>query len=148
MKKYSKVDPYWNDQALVVEKWLEERGFDLTFSKREGDQVDWDNSLINIRPIKNKEEMFYTLLHECGHILVARYSKSFKDNYKTKDFRDWHKMMSTRDSALKVSILADEMEAWNRGRRLAKRLGLLVDAKKYKKLAGQCVWSYAHYMTL
>jgi hypothetical protein len=148
MKKYSKIDPYWDDQSLIVEQWLEKRGFNLSFTKRMGDQVDFENSLINIKPIKNKEEMFYTLLHECGHILAEQHNKNFKYNYKTKDFGDWDKMMNTRDSALKISILADEMEAWNRGRKLAYRLELLVDVKKYKKLAGQCVWSYAHYMTL
>ena len=146
MKKYAKTDPYWNDQSLVVEAWLVKKGFDLTYSKSADNELDWDRKRINIRPIKDKEEMFYTLLHECGHILVETNDKGFKDNYKTKDFRDWHKMVATRDSALKVSILADEMEAWNRGRRLAKRLNLRLNEKKYKKIAGFCVWAYAAFM--
>tara|TARA_R100001510_G_C7625548_1_gene185501 strand:- start:268 stop:714 length:447 start_codon:yes stop_codon:yes gene_type:complete len=146
MKKITKVDPYWMAASEVLAGWLEKKGIALLFSKEYDNEFSPDGRYVNIRPIKNKEEMFYTLLHECGHILVEANDKGFKDNYKTKDFHDWNKMVATRDSALKVSVLADEMEAWNRGRKLAGRLGLAVNDKAYKKLAGQCIWAYACFM--
>lgn len=146
-KKRSRIDPFWMDQCEAVRDWLDEKDIMLMFSKELDNEFSPDGKYINIRPIKNKEEMFYTLLHECGHVLVEANNKGFKDNYKTKDFHDWDKMVRTRDSALKVSVLADEMEAWNRGRKLAKRLNLAYDEKEFKKLMGQCVWAYASFMS-
>ena len=146
-KKRSRIDPFWMDQCETVRDWLDEKDIMLMFSKELDNEFSPDGKYINIRPIKNKEEMFYTLLHECGHVLVETNNKGFKDNYKTKDFNDWDKMVRTRDSALKVSVLADEMEAWNRGRKLAKRLNLAYDEKEFKKLMGQCVWAYASFMS-
>lgn len=147
MKKRSRIDPFWMDQCEAVRDWLDDKDIMLMFSKELDNEFSPDGKYINIRPIKNKEEMFYTLLHECGHVLVETNNKGFKDNYKTKDFNDWDKMVRTRDSALKVSVLADEMEAWNRGRKLAKRLNLAYDEKEFKKLMGQCVWAYASFMS-
>jgi len=146
-KKRSRIDPFWMDQCEAVRDWLDEKDIMLMFTKELDNEFSPDGKYINIRPIKNKEEMFYTLLHECGHVLVETNNKGFKDNYKTKDFNDWDKMVRTRDSALKVSVLADEMEAWNRGRKLAKRLNLAYDEKEFKKLMGQCVWAYASFMS-
>lgn len=146
-KKRSRIDPFWMDQCEAVRDWLDDKDIMLMFSKELDNEFSPDGKYINIRPIKNKEEMFYTLLHECGHVLVETNNKGFKDNYKTKDFNDWDKMVRTRDSALKVSVLADEMEAWNRGRKLAKRLNLAYDEKEFKKLMGQCVWAYASFMS-
>lgn len=146
-KRRSRIDPFWMDQCEAVRDWLDDKDIMLMFSKELDNEFSPDGKYINIRPIKNKEEMFYTLLHECGHVLVETNNKGFKDNYKTKDFNDWDKMVRTRDSALKVSVLADEMEAWNRGRKLAKRLNLAYDEKEFKKLMGQCVWAYASFMS-
>ena len=146
-KKRSRIDPFWMNQCESLRDWLDNKDITLMFSKELDNEFSPDGKYINIRPIKNKEEMFYTLLHECGHVLVETNNKGFKDNYKTKDFHDWDKMVRTRDSALKVSVLADEMEAWNRGRKLAKRLSLAYDEKEFKKLMGQCVWAYASFMS-
>jgi len=145
-KKRSKIDPFWMNQREALRDWLDSKGIILMMSKEHDNEFCIDGKYINIRPIKNKEEMFYTLLHECGHVLVETNNKGFKENYKTKDFHDWDKMVRTRDSALKVSVLADEMEAWNRGRKLAQRLNLAYNEDEFKKLMGQCVWGYAAFM--
>ena len=47
-----------------------------------------------------------------------------------------------KSKAYRVSIVAEEIEAWKRGRRLAKKLGHRVDDKKFDKMISENVMTY------
>ena len=45
-------------------------------------------------------------------------------------------------NAYQVSLVAEEIEAWKRGRRLANRLGLYINDKKFNNVMSECVMTY------
>jgi hypothetical protein len=63
----------------------------------------------------------YMALHECGHVLIGEHRKTPRP----------------------IDQLAEEIEAWNRGRKLARRLRIPVDAHAWRSLRNRCLVSYA-----
>jgi len=41
-----------------------------------------------------------------------------------------------------VSLVAEETEAWRRGRNLARRLGESIDNERYDNMMANCVYTY------
>ena len=78
------------------------------------------------------------LLHECGHHLIGvnddhdRFGMGYpqSDPEITKTFHH------------RVSCLEEEMEAWHRGWKLAKRLNLTVDRDVFDAMRLKCIRSY------
>jgi hypothetical protein len=60
-------------------------------------------------------------LHECGHVLIGDHRKTPKP----------------------IDKLAEEIEAWNRARRLAGRLKIRINASAWRRLRNACLASYA-----
>ena len=52
-----------------------------------------------------------------------------------------HKQLE-RSPKYKVDCIAEEIEAWRRGKNLAERLGLYINEEKYNALTAECVYSY------
>ena len=42
----------------------------------------------------------------------------------------------------RVETLTEEIDAWDRGKKLAKRLEIYIDDKNYRKLTNECIYSY------
>lgn len=63
----------------------------------------------------------YMALHECGHVLIGDHRAAPKP----------------------VDRLAEEIEAWNRARRLATRLGIIVQPRIWRQLRNACLTTYA-----
>ena len=45
----------------------------------------------------------------------------------------------------RISLIEEEFEAWKRGKRLAKRLGIQLDEARFEKHKAQCLMSYIHW---
>jgi|LakMenEpi03Aug12_release.lakeMendotaPanAssembly.Ray.scaffolds.fasta_scaffold247659_1 hypothetical protein len=80
----------------------------------------------------------YTMLHELGHALTHK-TKSFS-------FRTWRISElgehSAKDKVSAVQIMREEMEAWETGFKLAKRLNIQIERKDYDKYASECLFRY------
>lgn len=98
----------------------------------------WDRSerAIYIPKRLKGRDAVYVLLHEIGHMLVDA-SGRFDDVtvHVHEHARSW------RGRALCV---AEEWAAWDRGRRLARRLGISIDPVAYDNCAAQYLASYVH----
>ena len=47
-----------------------------------------------------------------------------------------------RSKDYRVETITEEIEAWERGRKLAERLNLFIDDKNFNKLKNECIYSY------
>lgn len=137
-KKFKKE--FWNQQIEEIQRWLSKKGYSIKYKSDVEDQVDFDAKVVFICSRNHSESRFYTLLHECGHILVKNSWRKF-----AKD----HPMYSAsgdgrcaRSKAYRVSLIAEEIDAWKRGRRLAARMGLFVQDSKYDKIMTECLTGY------
>ncbi len=91
-----------------------------------------DTTTIRISHCITGREQLYCLLHECGHYLI-------------------HKGGARRFAAAnghgnadetRVAILAEELEAWYRGRRLAQRLEISIDSRSWNFIKKQYLKTY------
>lgn len=96
---------------------------------------------INICSRKGVEKKLYALLHECGHALIRENWNKFAKEYPAHAEVGYDGRKNRTDS-YRISLLEEEFEAWKRGRRLAKRLGLNIDEERFEKHKTQCLMSY------
>ena len=87
------------------------------------------------------ENRLYSLLHECGHALIRSNAKNFEYSYPAHATAELDGR-KRRSDKYKVSLIEEEVEAWKRGYRLAKRLGVFIDENNFNKLKTKCLISY------
>ena len=99
---------------------------------------------INICSRKGVEKKLYALLHECGHALIrenwSKFSKEFPAHAEC-----GYDGRKNRTDSYRISLVEEEYEAWKRGKRLAKRLGISFDEERYEKHKVQCLMSYMNW---
>ena len=99
---------------------------------------------INICSRKGVEKKLYALLHECGHALIrenwSKFSKEFPAHAEC-----GYDGRKNRTDSYRISLVEEEYEAWKRGKRLAKRLGIELDEKRFEKHKVQCLMSYMYW---
>jgi hypothetical protein len=133
----------WLEQMEVAKEWVTAKGFTVVEDTDLEDKIVYWKKRIYLNSRKHAQSRFYTLLHECGHLLVDQTADKFQQDHpmyaQTADGR------VARSAAYRVSLVAEEIEAWKRGRRLAARLGLFVDDAKYDAQMTQCLMSYINW---
>ena len=133
----------WQRSIDSVVEWANERGLTVEFGRNLEDQYLADDRLIKINTANSREHRFYALLHECGHYLIMKTSSNFvRDMPMYKGFYGGADGRTARSKAYHVSLVAEEIEAWRRGRALARRLDLSIDNERYDNLMAKCVYSY------
>ena len=130
----------WVSQTSELNDWLVSKGYELVLETDAEDCVDFNTKTVYINSRNHSESRYYTLLHECGHILVAQSSKKFSKEMpmyaRSSDGR------KARSKAYRVSTIAEEIEAWKRGRRLSYRMKHFIDEDKFDKQIAESVMSY------
>lgn len=144
MKIKNKKYCQWEEQFEDLEVWLLDKGYTLTLAHDVDDCVYLDDKIVCIQSRSKPENRYYSLLHECGHILIADGSKQWKKDmplYAQEDgiFDDGRRR---RGKARKVSLIAEEIEAWVRGRKMSSRMEHHIDNEKYNKLFSFCVFEH------
>jgi len=139
-QKDSLVVKDWNKQFDEVSNWLTSKGYIVRSYTDAEDCVCFNGKTVFINSRNHPETRYYTLLHECGHVLIAQDSANFEREMpmyaRSDDGRN------ARSKAYRVSTVAEELEAWKRGRRLAMRLNHAVNDIKYDKQITENVMSY------
>lgn len=124
-----------------IESWLSKKGFLLLKSKNKTieDEVCFERKVVFLSLRSNPVNQLYSLLHECGHIVV-RTKKDYKDKFKELlEVLEGDKKETLRSE---VEEVEEEILAWREGFTLAKKLGIEVDENKYYKYSSKWVMSY------
>jgi len=125
--------------------WLDKKGWTLDLDYLNQDEMVPSNKHININTRQGIEKQFYSLLHECGHLLIQsnwnRYEKDYPATAKMNAYATTNKQLA-RSPKYKVDCISEELEAWRRGKKLADRLALYYNEEKYNDLASKCVYTY------
>ena len=130
----------WLKQINDIVSWAEAKKYNVVFETDQEDRLCFDSKTIYINSRKHPETKYYTLLHEAGHLLVSQSWKSFdKDMPMYAESSDGR---SEKGKAYLVSLLAEEIEAWKRGRRLSNKLKHYVNSEKYDQHITRNVSSY------
>lgn len=119
--------------------WCGTRGLQVVFSKRANGVYDSESKTITISCQTFPQKQLGFLLHECGHHLIGMKEQNdrFGMGYPKGEDPSVAKLLTH-----KIAILEEECEAWERGRRLAKRLKLSLVWEEFDALRIECLKSY------
>lgn len=135
-------DVSFTKRLETIVGWCASKGIEVSFGKKPGGTYHTSEKRITIVGRASPEKQVYMLLHECGHHLVG---------YTEEDERFGMGYPHLEDSAVnttfhhKLACLEEEIEAWNRGWRLAKRLGLGLDRGDFDRVRLACLKSYVRW---
>lgn len=119
--------------------WCYKRGLEVLFTKHENGTYDEVEKLIIIAANALPEKQVFYLIHECGHHLIHQHPGNpnrFELGYNETD------PVAMKKFNHRLACLEEEMEAWQRGRNLAKKLRLKLDEEGLNKLRVHCLQSY------
>ena len=136
----SNISLFWDQQFKSLVSWAKSKGYIVRCYTDADDQLDFNTKTIHINSRQHAENRFYTLVHECGHLLISNSSKQFQKDHPVYAFST--DARNKKSKAYQVSLVAEEIDAWKRGRRLASRLQLFIDNKKFDKVMTDCVMTY------
>jgi hypothetical protein len=139
MKKNKNKVILWKKQIEELEKFARTKGSTVVIEKTRGGISTFDPSTkeIEIHSQQTLENQFYHLIHEIGHLLIAKNYRKYQNS-----FGYAQKTFSTNSKVHKVSEIEEEFEAWKLGYQQAKKLRLHIDNKNFEKIKAQNIISY------
>jgi len=130
-------------------EWLEKKGWTYECDYCVRDEMFPQGKHITISKRQGQEKQLYSLLHECGHLLIQnndeKYERSYPTQARMNQFQAHRGIEKSKD--YKVDVVREEIEAWDRGKKLANRLGIFVDEKNFRKVSSQCIYTYIEWAT-
>jgi hypothetical protein len=123
----------------IIVEWCQKQGYSVTFGKTErGSVLDTEKKSILINCHFTPESQVYNLAHECGHILIGERPKDerFGMGYNADDPNE------KRTLVHRIDVVDEEFEAWERGRKLAGRLGIRIDKKVFHHIRARYIKTY------
>ena len=130
----------WLKQISDIVSWVESKNYKVAFATDQEDRLCFESKTIYINSRKHPETKYYTLLHEAGHLLISKSWKSFDRVMPM--YAESSDGRSEKGKAYLVSLLAEEIETWKRGRRLSSKLKHYINGKKYDQHITKNVSSY------
>jgi hypothetical protein len=116
--------------------WLHNKGYYIEVDRTGDDSVDRDVKIVSINSARSLETQLYILLHECGHILVSESDSLVNGAEEVLD------RYGERTKIYKVFTVIEEVEAWKRGLRLAKKLNIPVNKDKWNRDVARAINLY------
>ena len=125
-----------------VHRWLKARSFSLSFVKRFND-VCFHKKRVRIQETMSESSQVTTALHECGHILIFLARKRLVSrDVAGASYNTWLKLQKSSSKDAQLLCLQEEMVAWDRGMRLAKRLKIRVRVEHARLQRTRSLMSY------
>lgn len=122
-----------------IQDWVNSKGYSIKYGKT--DTVDFDERVMTLNNSQYETNLIYTALHECGHILIERDS-AYKTRYKSIHKADECDGRHYRSNIYKYKKIQEEIEAWEKGFKLSKKLGININKDKYDVYASKYVLGY------
>lgn len=119
--------------------WCDKRGLTVYFRRHENGSYSEAYKSITIAANALPAKQVAYLLHECGHHLISQHASEpnrFLMGYGQTD------AAITRTFQHRLACLEEEIEAWHRGRNLAKKLKLRIDEDIIDFIRVDCLKSY------
>tara|TARA_Y100001938_G_scaffold139213_1_gene205775 strand:+ start:3789 stop:4217 length:429 start_codon:yes stop_codon:yes gene_type:complete len=131
------------DTALAkLDAWANRRGFEICRGYGIDAYIHEEKHIVYNSKIKSKKNQVYSLLHECGHA-IAYNSKGYKESFPTlAAYRFKDSKVNKRRNVYRCEVIAEELDAWKRGLKLAGRLKINLNKEDYNNYASRWVMTY------
>lgn len=128
------------ESILILVNWFEKRGYLTEFEKDGDEAVDRIAKIVFINTSRSKETQLHVMLHEAGHILIK------ESDPITRGYEVLNKY-SHSSKIHKTFTIIEEVEAWKRGLKLAKKLGIEIRKEKWDKDVARAIFKYMMWAT-
>ncbi len=126
------------ERLEILIDWCKSKRLDVAFGRIPNGVYEHDKRLITINGSLTPENQLFVLMHECGHHLIGQPNPD--DRYGSGHH--------VRDPEVKktivhrVDVIDEELEAWARGLKLTKRLGMTIDLDRYNRTRSEYIKTY------
>ena len=134
-----KNDRMCKKSIKILCEWIQDRGHKVKFQTKE-DALCYEDKIIYSNTRQDTENQLYSLLHECGHLLIYLGNEGFEKEYPMYAYKATKRQEKTKK--YKISVIGEEYEAWRRGRKLAKRLNIKINKNKFDLAMTKNVMTY------
>lgn len=133
--RFSRDIKHIDDLAIVI-AWCERRKLEVLFGKRANGIIEGKTVRINGRSAP--EQQLYILIHECGHHLIGERERDerYGMGYNADEPNEKRTLLH------RVDVVDEEFEAWDRGRKLAGRLGVKLDKEAFHRARASYLKTY------
>lgn len=136
-----------------IEEWLEKKGYSLSVEPNLKDEVHFEPvQCVFLNSKQSKESMVHTALHECGHILIRKSRMRNGPNGRKRcigiSAREEQKSIGRYKKSTKrrrMAVMTEEIEAWDRGLKLARRLCIKVNKTRFENSRIRALMSYCRW---
>ena len=127
------------ERLAVVVDWCRSKHIEVMFGKIPGGSYNAIEKTIRISCRSLPEKQLHMLLHECGHHLIGfdEADERFGMGYPYVEDPNINTTFHHR-----IACLEEEIEAWNRGWKLAKRLDLDLSRHDFDRVRLECLRTY------
>jgi len=126
--------------------WLRRRGFRLEREAGADDCVCFATARVLINSKAAPASQLSVLLHECGHVDVLQHRlKNRRVRVAGATLGQWGRTSNTRSRqnlGVRISVVTEEIEAWDRGEAIAKRLKIRYNRKTFKNVRTRALMTY------
>jgi hypothetical protein len=126
--------------------WLAARGFELRLQKCARDHVDFGAKVVVLNSLCCYQTRLATLLHECGHVGVhlqrLRRPRERLAGFSLLEDLTGGGRCDERGRASRLSVLQEELVAWDNGAKLALRLGVTYAKGRFERLRTAALMTY------
>ncbi len=141
MERKSKIIN-WNSQLEQLEEYCLSKNWNIEYKKgrdkdKKLDFTSVSENLIVLKKNRHPEITFYVMLHEIGHMMLCQNRKMYRERFNAV-FDDFSRGSLTH----KVKTVEEELDAWKIGFKLAKRLKLYVNRRKFETVKARCISTY------
>lgn len=145
-KIYKKYQKELSDIISIerLNDWADSRKYKILFDSDDTTHVFGSTIFVNGR-LPVYLQLFY-ILHEIGHILIEKPWESYLKRYPMGYAMNKDKKIS-KTSRHRIDVIAEEIEAWARGKKMAVRLGLEIDEVQFEKARIVALKSYLKWAT-
>lgn len=128
-----------------LEAWLVERRWNLEWSRKEDDHVDFTLRKIVVNSKRTPQSQVFGILHEIGHILLSETS-DYELRFSSSDSYKRRKERRQETLSVKAEVLGEEWEAWNQGEQFARKMNLNIDYAALRATRNRDLKSYAKWL--
>ncbi len=119
-------------------KWIKSKNWTVYFGPDVEDEMIPSIKQIKINNKFSYEIQLFALLHECGHMMILN-DKNYFEKYPSLIH------IGSKSKKYNVDVVCEEIDAWRKGKQLAKKLNIRINQKKYYREMIKYIFSYIEY---
>ena len=137
---------YYRDLQMLtnisrIVDWAISRKCEVVFDSKRAQSGLKEGNTIIINSRISVQKQFYYILHEAGHVLVEKPLVAYNERY-TYGYVAESDPNESKTTRHRVDVVAEEVEAWHRGKKLAIRLGIDIDRDEYERHRCDAILTY------